>query len=372
MKFGMQNKSVMKAAAKHQLGDIYTDYLMVSTSLCTATGLSELTDGAISHDKITRLLKSDAFNSKEIWQKVKPFVKEIENSQGCLSIDDSIQGKPYTDESALICWHFDHTKNRSVKGVNFISANYCYEGGSLPVAVDFVRKPLWVTDNKTGKEKRKSEKTKNQMYRELLQIARENGIKFGYVLNDIWFSCAENMLYVKHDIKANFVMAIKGNRKVALSHEDKLKGKYVEIEALELEPCSTLDVWFEQVDFPVLVTRQVFKNEDASQGILYLVSSDLDLTYDQITAIYQKRWKVEEYHKSVKSNACFAKSPTKAENTQLGHFYASIMAYVKYEVLKFRHGTNHFAMKTTLYMAALKVAYEQLKKYETIPIFKIA
>ena len=362
----------MKESAKHQLGDLYTDYLMVSTSLCTATGLSDLTDGMISHDKITRLLNSNAFNSREVWQKVKPFIREIENGQGCLSIDDSIQEKPYTDQSALICWHFDHTKNRSVKGVNFISANYCYEGGSLPVAVDFVRKPLLVTDKKTGKEKRKSDKTKNCMYRELLQVTMDNGINFGYVLNDIWFSSAENMLYVKHHIKANFVMAIKGNRKVALSLEDKLKGKYVKIEALELEPCSVREVWFKQVDFPVLLTRQVFKNEDQSKGILYLVSSDLGLTYEQITAIYQKRWKVEEYHKSVKSNACFAKSPTKVENTQLGHFYASILAYVKYEVLKFRHGSNHFALKTTLYRAALKAAYEQLKKYDTIPIFQFA
>ncbi|MGE5395877.1 MAG: transposase [Candidatus Saccharibacteria bacterium] len=362
----------MKGSGKVSLMDLYTDYLMVSTSLCTATGLSRLTDGIISHDRITRLLSCGQINSSEVWQKVKPFIRHIENSQGCLSIDDSIQGKPYTDESALICWHFDHVKNKSVKGVNFISANYCYQGGSLPVAVDFVRKPVMVTDKKTGKPRRKSEKTKNQMYRELLQVAMDNEINFGYVLNDTWFSSAENMCYVRNHIKTDFVMAVKDNRNVAMSHQDKLEGKYIKIGALEPEPCSVMEVWFEQVDFPVLLTRQVFKNEDGSHGILYLVSSDLDLTYEQITAIYQKRWKVEQYHKSIKSNASFAKSPTKAENTQLGHFYASILAYVKYEVLKFVHGSNHFALKSTLYMAALKAAYEQLKKYETISIFQVA
>jgi len=362
----------MKKESENQIEDLYTDYLMVSTGPCTATGLSNLSGGTISHDKITRLLNSERFTSKEVWEKVKPFLREIEHSRGCLTIDDSIQEKPYTDESALICLHFDHTKNKSVKGVNFVSASYCYEGGSLPVAVEFVRKSYMLADKKTGKVKRKSEKNKNRIYRGLLKIATGNGIKFGYVLNDIWYSSAENMMYVKHDIRANFVMAIKGNRKVALSHEDKLKGKYVKIEALELEPCSILQVWFKQVDFPVLLTSQVFKNGDGSQGILYLVSSDLSLTYEQITAIYQKRWKVEEYHKSVKSNASFAKSPTKVENTQLGHFYASIIAYIKYEVLKFRHGNNHFAMKTALYMIALKAAYEQLKQYDTIPIFQFA
>ena len=74
----------------------------------------------------------------------------------------------------------------------------------------------------------------------------------------------------------------------------------------------------------------------------------------------------------IKSNICFAKSSTKGEKTQLGHFNASILAYVKYEVLKFRHGSNHFAMKITLYKTVLKAAYEQLKKYDIIPIFQIA
>jgi hypothetical protein len=362
----------MKKGIEDMLQDYYTDYLMVSTGQCTATGLSRLSYGEISHDQITRLLSSERFTSKEVWRRVKPFIREIENSQGCISIDDSIQAKPYTDESPLVCWHFDHTKNKSVKGVNFMSAAYCYEGGSLPIAVEFVRKSVITTDKKTGKAKRKSEKTKNRMYREMLEIVKDNGVKFGYVLNDTWFSSSENMQFVKQDIKTDFIMAIKGNRKIALSHEDKLKGKYVKIEALKWEQGSTLQVWFAQVVFPVLLARQVFKNEDGSHGILYLVSSDLNLTYGQITAIYQKRWKVEEYHKSVKCNASFAKSPTKVERTQLAHFYASIIAYIKYEILKFRNGNNHFALKTRLYMTALKTAYEQLKQCNTIPIFQIA
>ena len=32
----------------------------------------------------------------------------------------------------------------------------------------------------------------------------------------------------------------------------------------------------------------------------YLVTSDTTLTVEQITTLYQKRWKVEEYHKSLK------------------------------------------------------------------------
>ena len=79
----------------------------------------------------------------------------------------------------------------------------------------------------------------------------------------------------------------------------KEKGLYVGIKSLELEG-NVMSVYFEQLDFPVVISKQVFKNEDESTGILYLAFSDLSLTYDKETTIYKKRWKVEEYHKSIK------------------------------------------------------------------------
>ena len=103
-----------------ELSDLYTDYLITSTSYTTATGLSSLLNEEISHDKFTRLLnKREAFNSKTLWLTSKPLVREFETSDGCISIDDSIQEKRYTDESALNCWHWDHTKGRSVKRGKF-------------------------------------------------------------------------------------------------------------------------------------------------------------------------------------------------------------------------------------------------------------
>jgi len=40
------------------------------------------------------------------------------------------------------------------------------------------------------------------------------------------------------------------------------------------------------------------------------------------TAIYQKRWKVEEFFRSIKTNAAFAKVPTKTVKTEQAHFTA--------------------------------------------------
>ena len=54
--------------------------------------------------------------------------------------------------------------------------------------------------------------------------------------------------------------------------------------------------YWERVEFPLLLIKQVFTNEDGSTGIQYLVASDASLDGDGIAAIYQKRWNVEPYH----------------------------------------------------------------------------
>lgn len=345
--------------------DIYTDYLISSTGLITSTGLSHLLDGSISHDKITRSLSKGSYDSKYLWQFVKPMVRELTSNAETivLSFDDSIEEKYYSDESELICWHYDHVFNRNVKGVNFLTALVEVGGMRLPCAVEFVKKDQWVEDEKSGKKKRKASKTKNEYFREMIRSCNDR-FRFDYVISDSWYSSAENMLMVKKELGINFVIAMKSNRKVALSLSDKEANKYVSIESLQPGQ-QTVKVWLEELDFPLLLIKQVFKNEDDTVGELYLACSDLNLSYEQITTIYKKRWGVEEYHKSVKSNASFAKSPTHTIKTQCNHFMLSILAYVKLEWLKQRNHMNHFAMKTKIYQAALKAAHDELKKLST-------
>lgn len=75
---------------------------------------------------------------------------------GVLIIDDTIEEKPYTEESELVCWHYDHSKGRSVKGINLISALYQVADASIPVAFELVKKSEWVFDQKKDKWRRKS------------------------------------------------------------------------------------------------------------------------------------------------------------------------------------------------------------------------
>ena len=343
--------------------DLYTDYLISSSSYTTATGMASLL--SIKHDKITQELTKGVYDSKFLWKKAKPYIMELAQSgqTTVLSFDDSIQEKQYTAESALNCWHYDHVSGKSVKGVNFLTALVEVSGMRIPCGVEFIQKDLWVTDPKTGKQRRKSSTTKNELFRKML---RECHSKFmlEYVLTDSWFSSIENMICCKEELQEDFIMALKSNRKIALSKEDKEDNKYISIETLQPGQ-QTVEVWFKELDFPLLLTKQVFKNENDTVGELYLACSDLNLSYDQITTIYKKRWGVEEFHKSIKCNTGFAKSPTKTIKTQMNHYMLSITAYIKLEWLKQRTKKNHFAMKTQIYLAAQQAAYKELQKLST-------
>ena len=132
------------------------------------------------------------------------------------------------------------------------------------------------------------------------------------------------------------------------------------IDALDIPDNTPVKVWLKDLEIPVLLIKQIFINKDQSTGVRFLVSNDFNLSDDDFTTIYKKRWSVEEYHKSLKQNAAIAKSPTRTIKTQSNRLFASIFAYVKLEKLKFIQGLNHFAIKSKIYLAANKAAFNEL------------
>lgn len=340
--------------------DLYADYLLSCLGAATATGLSAMVEGDVSHDSVTRLLSEQEFTSKDLWQRVKKTVRTIEAEEGVLIFDDTIQEKEWTDESELMCWHFDHSKGRMVKGINLLNALYHCNETSLSVAFELVKKPTQYSDIVTHKIKRKSERTKNEMMRDMAEVCIRNELKFKFILTDIWFSSAENFEWITSKRK-HFISALKGNRLIALSEKDRNEKRFVHVDELNFPEKTPVQGWLKGYSKPVLLVRQVFTNKEGSTGILYLVCSDLTADYNAITTTYKKRWQVEVYHKSLKSNASLAKSPTKTLRTQSNHIFMAIYATFKLECLSIANHLNPFALCRKLLINASRSAYLQLQ-----------
>lgn len=341
--------------------DLYTDYLLSTFGAATATGLSAMLEGDVSHDRITRLLSGQDYTSRDLWQEVKSTVRMVEQDDGVLIFDDTIQEKAWTDESELMCWHHDHCSGRNVRGINLLNALYHCGGTSIPVAFELVKKPFQYCDLKTRQVKRKGEVTKNELMRQMIGVCIGNALKFRFILMDSWFSSGENFDFIT-DKGKHFIAALKDNRLVALNEEDRKMKRFVRVDELDFSEQTAVRGWLKGYAQAVLLVRQVFTNKDGSTGILHLVCSDLTCDYDAITTTYKKRWQVEVFHKSLKSNANLAKSPTRTVRTQSNHVFMSICAAFKLECLSIKTRLNPFALCRKLLINASRTAYAELQQ----------
>lgn len=340
--------------------EIYSDYLIVNNHYATATHLSRILDGEMSHDKITRFLKNSNFNNQDLLKIVKPELSQFTSEENAIVFDDTVEEKPHMDENDIIAWHYNHAKGRVEKGINLLSAMIVNDTLSAPVSFEVVHKDLPYCDLATKKEKRKSSKTKNELLREMFKTCL-NELNFQYFLVDSWFSSKENLELV-HKSGKTFICGVKTNRIVALSSEDRLQGKFIKVNSMDLQDEEPVVVFFKGIEFPLLLMKKVFRNKDGSTGILYLISNDLTLSGSSLYTIYKKRWKVEEYHKSIKQNASMKKSPARTVRSQLNHIFSAIYSFFKLEKLKLSTNMNHFAMRYKILLKANITAINEWQK----------
>jgi len=351
-----------------KLIDIYIDFLISSFGKIEMTKLSELLDGIYSHDVFTKMLLNydKAIDiDKELWHRAKGLLRTYEDeAQGCILIDDTVLHKPYTKENDIVCWHYDHSAGKCVKGICMLNFHYTNADGiSIPLDYEVISKTEKYFDKKSCKIKRRSKFTKNEILREkLLLLQFTNSVKYRYVLMDSWFISTENMNFIDKILDKKFISPLKSNREIALSFEDKIEGRYVNISSIDMESCSSRLVYVRGYNKPLKLTKQVSKDgNDGESTYLYLITNDIDLTPEKILEIYQRRWKVEEYHKSLKQNLKIEHSPTKVESSQRIHIFLSVCGFIELEKLRLNYKMNQFAIKQKIYIEALKATFNKVR-----------
>jgi Transposase DDE domain len=343
------------------LRNTYVDYLLSTEGHISATDLSVAVEGKYSHDQLTRLLASGAVNDKTIYLKGKHYIKQ-KGIKGTvtLSIDDSLVPKPHMQFSNIVNWHYDDAKRRCVKGINFISALWSDDQASVPLSLQVVEKELRWNENKQ-QYRWKCIRNKNELMRSMVQrLTRSKQV--GYVLADSWYSSKKNMNYLVEECGTDFILSVRCNRAVARSEKEAQKGNFRPLRELKLGK-GAVKLYLKGVHFPVLVVKQVYKNADGSSSTLYLATSDLELSAEQIVQLYKRRWKVEEYHKSMKSNCSLGKCQAPSLTAQQSHFYLAALAFLLLEKTKVKEDHNHFALKKQLNLLTIKYGMKVIKQF---------
>lgn len=170
------------------------------------------------------------------------------------------------------------------------------------------------------------------------------------------------MKYVYEQCETHFVMALKSNRLVARGEKEAKAGHFRPLEELRLGK-RAVKLYLKGLEFPVLLVKKTFKHGRKSSGTLYLACSDLELEFEDIFNLYKRRWKIEEYHKSLKSNCSLAKCQASSHTAQKSHFYCAAMAYLLLEKTKAKEDKNHFALKKELTILQVKYGLKAIKKH---------
>jgi hypothetical protein len=214
---------------------------------------------------------------------------------------------------------------------------------------------------KKGSKQWQAKKTKNELFQHMAErLTRSRQVD--YMLSDSWYSSKDNMRYVFEQCETHFIMALKSNRTCAHSDKDLKATNFKPLEELKLGK-RAVKLYLKGLDFPVLVVKKVFKNEDNSSGTLYLATSDLELSYEDILTLYKRRWKIEEYHKSMKSNCSLGKCQASSQTAQSSHFYCAALAYLLLEKTKAKEDKNHFTLKKELNIMQIKYGIKAIRKH---------
>ena len=348
----------------NQIQEYYKDFLISSFGKIEMTKLAQITNH--THDTFTKklLLNNELDDDKKLWANIKPLLRDYENTNdGCIAIDDMLSHKPYTNTNDIVCWHYDHVSNQMSKGILMLNFHYTDKTGiSIPLGYEIITKTENVYSEKYKKNIKKSMFTKNEIMQDKLDILHNhNEVKYRYVLFDMWFASIDNMLFIEEKLNKFFICPLKKNRKISLNLEDKNKGIYVNISDADIEGGSSRLIYLKGYEKPLRLIKQVVKNgNDDESTYLYLITNDIDLSFNQILEIYQRRWRIEEYHKSLKQNLKIEHSPTKIELSQRNHINLTVCSFIKLEKLRLNYKMNHFAIKEKIYIEALKVAYEKV------------
>jgi hypothetical protein len=138
---------------------IYSVYLKSQNHYATSAGLANMFQGKISHDQMTRHLRSKDYSSLSLWRYIIPDLRKNQSADGVLILDDTISEKPYTNQNAINYWHFSHAQHRHVKGINLLSCLVRYGDVALPIGYEVVKKDVvLMLKQKEKKERLKSVK----------------------------------------------------------------------------------------------------------------------------------------------------------------------------------------------------------------------
>ena len=284
---------------------------MAEPKYVSCTRLVEILEN-LSHDSVNRFLLRERYTPEDLFNE---FKGELILAGGTLSVDDSVEDKPYRDpqKSALVGYFWSGKHKRTVKGINLITLYYTDPvGNSYPVNFRIYDK--------------QEDKTKNDYFREMVLEVKQWGLKPAWITGDCWYSSLENLKFLRNE-EVGFLFGIANNRKVSLE-----RGKQVQVQSLDI-PDEGLVVYLKAFGW-VKVFCQSFKKE-LRYYIMHLPELEKlqSLTRSQFKQVHDDHWRIECFHRVIKQVCNIERFYVRDEHAIRNHVFCALRAFGKLQTL---------------------------------------
>jgi hypothetical protein len=312
--------------------ELYSTFLRVTSQRYSALSLSEVSPVELSHDSISRWLSDAKCQPKDIWKEAKA---QVLDTSGVLIVDDTILDKQRSEKIELVRYQYSGNAHDVIKGIGMLNFLWVdQEDEVCPMDVRIY-------------EPKEDGKTKNDHFREMLELAKGRGVKPEAVIADSWYSSLDNLKCIR-DFGWNFVMGLRKNRTV--NKGEKLADVDIPDEGLRIHLRGY--GWI-----------TVFRFVSTERRTDYVGTNLENSTRDQIIALVKKRWEIEVFHRELKQTCGLEHCQARTSRAQRNHIVLCVRTWINQAALRKQFNISFYQQQWNI----IKDAIALQMKLELVP-----
>ena len=274
--------------------------------------------------------------------KIEPLTHE--KRRNVLIIDDSLFSRARSKKVELLAKVFDHVEHKYTKGFRMLTLGWSDGNSFLPLSQCLLSSTerenrlqeasASIDVRSNGGKLRKLAQTKaTSVMLTLLKDAKAAEIPAKYVLFDTWFCSPSSLLQVK-DIGYDVIGMVKKSENIHFRYSGRMQSAPAIFRAAKKRRGRSpylLSVEAEVVKGKQAIpVKLVFvRNRNKRQDYLILVSTDVNLSEEEIIQTYGKRWHIEVFFKMCKSYLKLGKeSRTMSYDAMIAHVSIVLARYM--------------------------------------------
>jgi len=297
-----------------------------------------------------RLLANSSYNWRSLLSlsslKILSLLHKIQDSQAIkvFILDDTIEGKVGKNVEGSCDSLYSNKEKRKIRGINVVSLNFSdgFSNFMLDFAIatnkyarvaigDFTNK----IDHRTNAHKRRLEtmKGKSQIAIDMIKRAVSSGIYADYLLVDSWYS-KPSFIKEMNELGLRVISRMANNTRIwnFIGKEKTLEAIYNRFKEIKNVKSDTYGKKIRFGYFSVIVEHKtagrlkiVFIK--TKEKLIPIVSTDLDISDEEIIEIYKRRWDIEQGYKELREHFGFGREENRIYEALIARITLSFFTY---------------------------------------------